>query len=104
MRGCAGLRARAAVQPGRELVLSCGPRLHRAVKGLEANFIETGASQTFELMFRFYGVAPVKNLGQGLASHQPRARLLAMAMTVPSISRYMKSSLILIGMVPHHPW
>jgi hypothetical protein len=76
----------------------------RAVKGLEANFIETGASQTFELMFRFYGVAPVKNLGQGLASHQPRARLLAMAMTVPSISRYMKSSLILIGMVPHHPW
>jgi hypothetical protein len=28
----------------------------RAVKGLEANFIETGASETFELMFRFYGV------------------------------------------------
>lgn len=30
----------------------------RAVAGWEANFIETGDSRTFELMFRFYGVRP----------------------------------------------
>jgi hypothetical protein len=30
----------------------------RAVPGLETNFIETGDSSSFELMFRFYGVGP----------------------------------------------
>ncbi|MFC4606200.1 DUF1214 domain-containing protein [Rhodococcus kronopolitis] len=30
----------------------------RAVPGLEANFVETGDSESFELMFRFYGVGP----------------------------------------------
>ncbi len=30
----------------------------RAIPGTEANFIETGDSTGFELMFRFYGVGP----------------------------------------------
>ena len=30
----------------------------KAMPGLEANFIETGKSQAFELMFRFYGTKP----------------------------------------------
>lgn len=30
----------------------------KEIPGLESNFIATGASDTFELMFRFYGVGP----------------------------------------------
>jgi hypothetical protein len=30
----------------------------KARPGLEANFVETGNSTTFALMFRFYGVGP----------------------------------------------
>lgn len=41
--------------PDGSLDVYFGPQ---AVPGLEANFVETGSSHTFELMFRFYGVGP----------------------------------------------